>query len=44
MNHLTPESEQREYVERARKATRDIKEQLAAKEQIVGKMPQYPRD
>jgi len=42
MNHLTPEPEQREYVERARKAYLELVDEM--KRQAPAPMPQYERD
>jgi len=42
MNALTPESEQREYVERCRKAYLELADQM--KRQAPAPMPQYERD
>lgn len=40
MNHLTPESEQKEYIERARAWHLEL---LKAKEQDAAKIPEYER-
>jgi hypothetical protein len=42
MNALTPESEQREYIERAAAALLELQDQM--KRQAPAPMPQYERD
>jgi hypothetical protein len=42
MNHLTPESEQREYIDRCKKAYLEMVDEM--KRQAPAPMPYYPRD